>query len=185
MSEVHVFAPVIDEPELLVGQVSVGAFSRIEDGVVIDASGRSEVAVGVRSKIKRGCTIRAFDGRVWIGDRVSIGEGCVITGHGGVSIGAGTLLAPQCVLAASQHLVDHTSSCAIRFNGETARGISIGEGAWLGAGVVVLDGVRIGDGAVVGAGAVVTKDLPEYSVSVGVPCRIIRNRTTEFLPIGV
>ena len=53
--------------------------------------------------------------------------------------------------------------------------LSIGEGCWLGAGVIVLPGVTIGKGSVVGAGSVVTKDIPENVVALGVPCRVVRS----------
>ena len=52
--------------------------------------------------------------------------------------------------------------------------INIGDGCWLGGGVIVLPGVTIGDGAVIGAGSVVTKDIPANSLAVGNPCRVIR-----------
>ncbi len=54
--------------------------------------------------------------------------------------------------------------------------IVIGNDVWLGASVVVTAGVSIGDGCVVGAGAVVTRDLPPYSICVGVPARVVRTR---------
>ena len=53
----------------------------------------------------------------------------------------------------------------------------VGQGdVWLGAGAIVLDGVSIEKGSVIGAGAVVSKDIPPYSVAVGVPARVVRNR---------
>lgn len=55
------------------------------------------------------------------------------------------------------------------------RPVRVGAGTWLGIGVVVLPGVTIGEGCVVGANAVVTTDLPDYSVAVGVPARVLRN----------
>ncbi len=55
----------------------------------------------------------------------------------------------------------------------------IGHDVWIGNGVRIMGGVEIGDGAVVGAGALVTRDLPPYSVSVGVPAKVIRYRFTE------
>jgi acetyltransferase-like isoleucine patch superfamily enzyme len=52
----------------------------------------------------------------------------------------------------------------------------IEDDCWLGDGVKVLDGVTIGRGSVIGAGAVVTKDIPPFSVAVGVPARVIKTR---------
>ncbi|MBU4174073.1 MAG: maltose O-acetyltransferase [Actinobacteria bacterium] len=54
--------------------------------------------------------------------------------------------------------------------------VTIGSDCWLGAMVVVLKGVTIGDGAVVGAGAVVTTDIPEYAIAVGVPAKVVGER---------
>lgn len=55
----------------------------------------------------------------------------------------------------------------------------IGNDVWLGASSVVLKGVTIGDGAVVGAGAVVTKDVPPYAIVAGNPAQVIRFRFDE------
>jgi acetyltransferase-like isoleucine patch superfamily enzyme len=54
--------------------------------------------------------------------------------------------------------------------------VILGEDVWLGAGVIVLDGVRVGKGSIIGAGAVVTKEIPEYSIAVGVPARVVGTR---------
>ncbi len=54
----------------------------------------------------------------------------------------------------------------------------IGSDVWLGNDVRVMGGVTIGDGAVVGAGAIVTKDLPPYSINVGIPAKTVKYRFT-------
>lgn len=54
--------------------------------------------------------------------------------------------------------------------------ITIGHDTWLGHGAVVMPGVSIGNGAVIGANAVVTHDVPPYAIAVGVPARVIRMR---------
>jgi maltose O-acetyltransferase len=52
--------------------------------------------------------------------------------------------------------------------------VIIGDGAWLGGGVIVCPGVRIGEETVVGAGSVVTRDLPARVLAVGNPARVVR-----------
>jgi acetyltransferase-like isoleucine patch superfamily enzyme len=53
--------------------------------------------------------------------------------------------------------------------------VRIGEGTWLASGCIVLGRVNIGKHCIIGAGAVVTKDIPDYSLVVGVPARVVRN----------
>jgi acetyltransferase-like isoleucine patch superfamily enzyme len=60
--------------------------------------------------------------------------------------------------------------------GNSYKGITVEEDCWLGSGVRVLDGVTIGRGSIIGAGAVVTKDIPPYSIAVGVPAKVVSQR---------
>lgn len=55
----------------------------------------------------------------------------------------------------------------------------IGNDVWIGDNVLIMDGVKVGDGAVIGAGALVTKDVPPYSINVGVPAKTIKFRFSE------
>ena len=72
----------------------------------------------------------------------------------------------------------HPLDSATRISGvEYAKPITIGSKTWLGAGVIVCPGVTIGEGCVIGAGSVVVKDIPDYSIAVGNPCRVIRSTT--------
>jgi len=57
--------------------------------------------------------------------------------------------------------------------------VEIGNDVWLGHGVIVMPGIKIGTGAVVGSGAVVTKDIPPYAVSVGVPAKVVKKRFAD------
>jgi acetyltransferase-like isoleucine patch superfamily enzyme len=60
--------------------------------------------------------------------------------------------------------------------------VEIEDGAWLGQNVVVGPGVRIGAGAVVGANSVVLSDVPDYSVAVGAPARVVRTFAPDETP---
>ena len=55
----------------------------------------------------------------------------------------------------------------------------IGDKAWIGGGAIILPGVSIGEGAVVGAGSVVTRDVPAYALVAGNPARVVRLRLPE------
>jgi len=60
-----------------------------------------------------------------------------------------------------------------------AKPVKIGNDCWFGANVVICPGVTIGNNCVIGAGSVVTKDIPDDSLAVGVPCRVIRRITEQ------
>ncbi len=98
--------------------------------------------------------------RVKIGDDVVIGQACFIVGGGNYSLG------PLDTLTREQPIADDG-------------GVTIGHNVWLGGNVTVLGGADIGQGAVVAAGAVVTGELPEYSISAGVPARMMKSRKDD------
>ena len=86
----------------------------------------------------------------------------------------GTRIATSTVIIASTHGTDDPDRrIADAWSG---KGIQIGTDTWLGAGGRVLDGTNIGDRCVIGAGAVVTKDMPDESVAVGMPARVVKRR---------
>ncbi len=70
----------------------------------------------------------------------------------------------------------------IREQGGERRLVTIGEGAWIGAGAIVL--ADVGKGTIVAAGAVVTKPLPDNVIAAGVPAKVIRSRFESTVPIG-
>lgn len=113
-----------------------------------------------------------------IGKQCIIGEFSVIRGQGGVRIGDSVLFGPLVQVLAVQHRYGDTTR-PVMDQGITAKGIEIGDGAWLGAGCIVLDGVKVGKGAIIGAGAVVTSDIPDHCIAVGSPARVVRNLVTH------
>jgi acetyltransferase-like isoleucine patch superfamily enzyme len=114
-------------------------------------------------------------------ERISIGAGSHVGEHsvlwagdrtGRITIGEKCLFAPNVTVTASNYGIVQ-GEVAIMDQPKEERDIVIGDGAWLGANVVVLAGVTIGEGAVVAAGAVVTKDLPPLCIAGGVPAKVI------------
>ncbi|MBR1851231.1 MAG: sugar O-acetyltransferase [Bacteroidales bacterium] len=95
--------------------------------------------------------------------------GCTLLALGGIAIGDGAFIGPNCVLATEFHPEEPE-----RRHSLLTRPIVIGRNAWLGAGVTVLAGVTVGDNAIVAAGAVVTRDVPPNTVVAGTPARVLR-----------
>ncbi len=62
---------------------------------------------------------------------------------------------------------------------QTYKEVIIKNDVWIGANSVIMPGVTIGNGAIIGAGAVVTKDVPDYAIVVGVPAKIVKYRFEE------
>jgi acetyltransferase-like isoleucine patch superfamily enzyme len=96
-----------------------------------------------------------------------------VSGQGGLKIGDNVIVAPMSCIVANEHTFAETDK-PIREQPCVASGVTIGRDGWIGVGAVITDGVNVGEHSVVGAGAVVTKDVPPFSVAVGVPARVIR-----------
>ncbi|MDQ6817560.1 MAG: sugar O-acetyltransferase, partial [Actinomycetota bacterium] len=109
--------------------------------------------------------------QISIGARTFINYGAVILDAATVTIGHDVQIGPGVQLLTPLHPLDATMRRTLV---ETAAPISVGDGAWLAAGVIVCPGVSIGADTVVGAGSVVTHDLPPNHVCFGSPCRVIR-----------
>lgn len=138
-------------------------------------------------RIREGAWIQATSGLDDPGVGVTIGEGtyvgprAVFGAGGGITIGRRVLFGSSVHLLAENHEF-RDPNAPIHSQGVTRAGITIGDDAWIGNGVIVLDGVAVGKGAVVGAGSVVTRSVPEGAVVAGNPARQIRQRseaTTE------
>ena len=108
----------------------------------------------------------SFD-HVKMGNNVYINCNCLMMARGGITIEDDVMLAANVQLISNNH-DEYNRQVLI------CKEIRIKKGAWIGAGASIMPGVTIGKYAIVGAGAIVTKDVPDYTVVVGVPARIIK-----------
>ena len=149
----------------------------VDDNCLLDAKGESNngIVIGSGVFIGRNTILSCKNGDIAIEDGANIGFNCELFSASRVRIGRDTLLAAYCYVIGGDH--DFTDpGRAVLEQGRRSQGVDIGEGAWLGAGAKVLDGVTIGNRAIVGAAAVVRDVVPEASIAVGIPARIVGHR---------
>ena len=152
-------------------------------------------AVGSSLSVGRGCDLLGV-GNMHFGDRVAIGAGCHLSARQGtltigsdtslntnvclgadfgeIAIGRDVLIAMNVVMRSANHRFDQSPQVAIRSQGHVGAPIVIGDDVWIGANAVITAGVRVGNHCVIGAGSVVTGDIPDNSIAVGVPARVVR-----------
>ena len=140
------------------------------------------ISVGDGVSFLSGCVIETVPGNLppdlIIGDGCSINEYTHITCAGKITIGENLLTGRFCLIADNSHgssFADDMNLAPLARKVRCTGEIKIGKNVWLGDRVTILGGVSIGDGAVIGANSVVTKDIPAYSVAVGVPAKVVKN----------
>lgn len=158
-------------------RIRIGDDVVIDDHCLVDAKGDTNAGITIGSGVfvGRNTILSCKNGSIALGDGANVGFNCEIFSAGQVTIGAHALIAAYCYVIGGDHEFGDADRSVLD-QGRVARGVTIGEGAWLGAGAKILDGVRIGARAVVGAGAVVRQDVPDGAVAVGVPARLVRTR---------
>jgi acetyltransferase-like isoleucine patch superfamily enzyme len=150
----------------------------IDDNCLLDAKGASNrgIRIGSGVFIGRNSILSCKNGDIDLADGVNIGFNCEIFSASHVSLGRNVLMAAYAYVIGGDHDFSDPSKSVLE-QARTSTGVTIGDGAWLGAGAKIFDGAHIGDRAVVGAGAVVREEVPANAVAVGVPARVVSMRT--------
>lgn len=101
---------------------------------------------------------------------------CTIIDVAKVKIGNNCQFAPNVSIYTAGHPIHPVSRNSLY---EYGISVTIGDNVWIGGNTVILPGVHIGSNTVIGAGSVVTKDIPDWVVAAGNPCRVIKQITEE------
>ncbi|NNE11303.1 MAG: acyltransferase [Ilumatobacter sp.] len=142
------------------------------------------VHIGERTVIGPAATLSAgmvpgqeciSDPVVSIGDRCLIGRGSGIVGHFSIEMGDDVWTGHHVYITDQNHGYDDPDR-PISVQVQPERPVRIGSGSWIGHGSVVLPGADIGRNVVIGANSVVSGHIPDGSVAVGAPARVIRRR---------
>jgi acetyltransferase-like isoleucine patch superfamily enzyme len=126
-----------------------------------------------------GTSIRCHEGSLRVGEKVVFGRDDTVNCYLDVEIGAATLLSDWVYICDFDHITEDVTR-PIKDQGIVKSPVRIGPDGWLGVKVSVLRGSRVGRGCVIGAHAVVRGDLPGYSIAVGAPATVVRDRQADY-----
>lgn len=158
--------------------ISVGDNVTISDHVTLIARGEKGITLsdGVRLQDRVYLdTERVEEGYITVGKGVYIGTGTTLFGHRGLEIGDDCLLAQGINLTPYSHIFDDPSRIIYSQGGHCEK-VTIGNDVYIGMGCKIMYSGNIGEGSVIGCGSTVVKPIPPYSVAVGSPAKVIKER---------
>jgi acetyltransferase-like isoleucine patch superfamily enzyme len=165
-------------------KIKWGKFLRLGNQVYVSALSKNgiqfgdNVSIGAFSRVIVSTSLNDIGDKIVIGNNVGIGEFAYLGGAGGLEIGDECIVGQYLSCHPENHNYEDLET-AIRHQGVSRKGISIGKNCWIGSKVTILDGVNIGNGSILAAGSVVTKSFPEYSIIGGVPAKLLKNRKND------
>ena len=139
-----------------------------------DIRGGRNITFGEGCVVQRDVWIDCLpNAKVVIGDGANIGRRCVIGCGKSVTIGKKVLLGPNVYINDMDHEYENPDKPIMDQGITNPKPISIGDDSWCGINSVIL--ASVGKHCVIGANSVVTKEIPDYSVAVGQPARIVKH----------
>lgn len=163
---------------------SFGDESRIFKPLVHDKY-RNHVSIGRDTVVGKYSRIQCYPdenmeiGYLSIGDGCRIGNRCSFLVGGNITIGNGVLMASDVLITSENHSINPESTEWYMSQPLQCKPIKIKDGCWIGEKVCILPGVSIGTKSVIGAGSIVTKSIPDFSVAVGNPAKVIKQYDFE------
>ena len=150
---------------------------KIFDNVTIIARDDTEITIGKNTILNDRVYLdtEGAGGYIHIDHDVYIGTGTTLFGHKGLEIGDNVLMAQNITLTPYSHIFDDPKANIITQGGHSKK-VVIGRDVYIGMGVDVMYSGDIGEGSIIGAGSVVVKPIPPYSVAVGNPAKVIKER---------
>ena len=152
----------------------------------IEVHDANQLSIGERSNIGRCAWIWCHDnedtgacesggrGALVIGERVAIGHRFHADCYEKVEIGNDCLLADDILILTSNHGTNPELDGSYVKQPFTVNNVTIEEGCWIGSRVTILPRVKLGKKSIIGANSVVSKDIPPYSMAVGIPAKVIK-----------
>lgn len=139
--------------------------------------GKSAILVGENCLIGDSSEIIAYtqlNPELSIGNNVRVTARLRLTCAGKIIIGNDVLIAPNVFITDHNHGMDPEYPGGYALQQLIIKPVLIGDGVWIGQGVMIMPGVTIGAHSIIGAGSIVTHSIPDYSVAVGSPARVVK-----------
>ena len=161
------------------GNIQIGDNTVIDDFTTLSFRGSTgqHIQLGDNVLIGRLTMLKTRGGSIEIADHVHVGPNCHLGSASTLLIGEYSLIGSNCSIGGLHHGYEDADKPIMQQALDNRGGVTIGKDVWLGAGVTVLDGVSIGDSAIIGASSVITRDIPAYSIAVGSPAKITKQRS--------
>jgi len=166
-----------------IGFESIGKGVKISSKASIYNPGR--ISIGDNVRIDDFCVLSAGDGGIEIGSHVHIAVFSSLIGSARITLGefAGLSAKASVLSSADDFSGEHLVGPCIpnKYRKVSDADVTLASQVVIGVGSVILPGVTIGVGTAVGALSLVNRDLPEFSVAVGVPCKVVKERSRRLL----
>ena len=163
-------------------KIKIGDNCIIDENCVLDAKGEDPlgIMIGDNCVLSRNNILSCKGGHIKLGSGTNIAQNSLVHSEIAVELGQNTLVASYVYfVGGGNHDFSRTDIPIIQQPSLSRGGIWIEDNCWFGAGVIVLDGCKIGSDSVFAAGAVVNSDIPPFSIVVGMPARVLRNRQDQ------
>ena len=182
--------PAVSWPRLLAGRVVIGRGTKLNSASLSarEPNGCS-LAIGAESNIEASLVFERANARIAIGSRTHVGGGTLLISASSIEIGDDVLIAFDALImdhnshslkfSERRHDVRNWIHGVKDWSTVAIAPVRISDKAWIGARAMILKGVTIGEGAIVGAGSVVTRDVPAWTIAGGNPAQVIRALTDE------
>ena len=169
------------DPQLSEDRRRAAALLSRLNALSMDAPGYREALGELLPHASDECLIRPpfycdYGFHIEVGENFFANYNCTIIDVAKVKIGDNCQLAPNVAIYTAGHPVHPDSRNSLY---EYGIGVTIGDNVWIGGNTVILPGVHIGSNTVIGAGSVVTKDIPDWVIAAGNPCKVIREITED------
>jgi acetyltransferase-like isoleucine patch superfamily enzyme len=160
-------------------KIEIGDNVIFDDNCVIDAKGEENKGIKINNNvfIGRNTILSCKEGDIEVGKYSNIGANCYLISETKLYLGKYVFIAGNSyMVAGGNHSYEDKNTPMMFQPSKSKGGIIIEDDVWIGASCTIIDGIKIERGSIIGASSLVNKDIPSYSIAVGIPAKVIKKR---------